>query len=296
MNIFQRIWNSIKVSDNDEFLKAIAKRDEEIKALTLLCEGKELSKDELKKEIDSLMKENGELFIKIPKELDIDIFCKATYKEIPNIVYKNKMKFNGVYYSVYLNELIIEKAYEVLKLKSQVQKMNDRYAQFKRYGDKIAEITTWTDDKNLDKSGDLYLYPSQIVALKKGDCEDITALTASMDLEIGMCWGFYYPETFKTNPKNSFGHAFNCFVLEGKLYILECTGDESVIEEYTGQDHYTINYIITKNNTYVVDGSVQFGELAGWTTQSRTNYKPSKVASNIKKRTTKKLLSNKLKR
>ena len=276
MNIFQKIKYAIQISDNDQFLKAIEKKDKEIQQL----DGEVDIKD------SALMIANetiSNLQAQLPTIPAIDSWCIVKYTKIPNIAYKDKSKINNKYYSVFINELITPDAYEVLNLKQQCKKESNRYTQIKRYGDKIALLCTWTDDKNLDKSGDMYLTPSQFLALKKGDCEDHAVTFGSMDEEVGLCWGFYYPET-TSKPNNKFGHAFNCFVYEGKLYIVDTVGNECEIEEYTGQGHYTINYIITKNHTYVVDGSVDFGEIAGWTTESRTNNKQSKVANSNKKR------------
>ena len=267
MNIFKRIWTSIQVSDNDEFIKAIEKRDKEIQELNnevfILTSSLTLS-DET---INNLIKTREELYKEItllqPKDTDIDKYCKENFTIIKPIAYKDKMKFNEKKYSVFLHELITPEAYEVKKLFKGITDSNGRYTLFKKYADKVASILTWTDDKNLDKSGDLYLYPSQSIAIKNCDCEDHSYLLSSADEEIAVGYGFYYPEGL-SKPQNKFGHAFNIFIHEGKMYILESTGNSGEIEEYTGTGHYSINYIITRKGYYEINGSIHFGELAGW--------------------------------
>lgn len=72
--------------------------------------------------------------------------------------------------------------------------------------------------------------------------------------EIGGAWGFY----------KGGGHAFNVFVYENRLYVLETTGSRAEILEYEKQSDYVIHYIITRDNTYQLKGGVRFGDIAGW--------------------------------
>jgi len=264
MNWFQQIINKIQKSDNQELVTEINVLNSE---LEVAKHNLRVCKEDCKKEMELLEEEikslSKELFL-TQKETLIDNFCNENFTRITNIAYKDKMKFGGKYYSVSLNELITPNAYEVIKFMKTLGVASNNYDLFKKYADKVSQILTWTSDSNLDTSGDLYLYPAQTLAYKKCDCEDHAFLTASLNEEIGVGYGFYYPETKMVNPNNRFGHAFNVFVYNDKLYVLETTGNTGLIEEYNIEKHYYIHYIVTRDYTYKLDGSIHFGALAGW--------------------------------
>lgn len=263
MNFIKKFWTAIQVSDNDQFLQAIEKRD-------LLVTELNNQIKEFKKSNDGLISDNDRLFQQLKALNDanksiINEFLESKYLVIENFAYKDKQKFMSKYYSVFLNELITPDAFEVEKIKRKLKLTGNTLTDAQIIGDKVAELLTWTDDKNLDTSGDLYLYPAQAVAYKKCDCEDHSFLTASLQpTQFGVAYGFYYPETFKKNKNNKFGHAFNVFSHDNRLFILDTVGNVGVIEEYTGLQHYTINYIVTKDKSFSVDDRTAFGTLAGW--------------------------------
>jgi len=247
MNIFKRLYYKIQVSDNDTFLRAIEFRDNKIKELDAELKSCEASRQEALKDID-------ELIDQLPKESEMDKYCKKRYVEIPLIAYKQKRKIIGKRYTISLHELITPDSWEIAEFKKGIAKVLDKKDQFRLYGDKLSTRLTWTDDKNLDTSGDYYLYPNETLTLINADCEDHTFVMCSLDKDIGGAWGFL----------NSDGHAFNCFIYEDELYILDTVGNQSIIIKYSDQKRYKINYIITKEHAYKIDGSVQFGEIAGW--------------------------------
>ena len=68
---------------------------------------------------------------------------------------------------------------------------------------------------------------------------------------------------FKEEPKgNRYGHAFNVFIYNNYLYILDTVTNSAHIELFKPNSKYTIHYIITEKNTYKVKGGVSFGKIA----------------------------------
>jgi len=70
--------------------------------------------------------------------------------------------------------------------------------------------------------------------------------------KLGVCYGFF----------GSTGHAFNCFVENNELFVLETTGNKANVSKYSEQDKYKIYYIITKKGTYAINKGVHFGKIA----------------------------------
>jgi hypothetical protein len=192
----------------------------------------------------------------IIEDTDLEIFCKKNYVQIPNIAYKNKRSVKSLSYSVFLNEIFTPEAYMIAQLKKGVLlKPEDRFQRWRNLGNVVAKRLTWTDDKNLDKSGDYYLYPSETLVMNKGDCEDHSFVMASaLPEDLGVAYGFW----------NGGGHAFNVGVLNGDLYIIDTVGDEVNIKLLKTQTEYVIHFIITPKLTFQVRGGTQFGEIAGY--------------------------------
>lgn len=247
MNILQKIWYSIQISDNDQFLKVIDSRDKKIQEL-------EKGIIDLELALNTSNEKNDIYETMIPKPSEIDIYCKEYFEEIPKIAYKQKRKILGKRYIVSLHELITPDSWEVKNINPHIKSELDKLEKMQVLGNIVAKKLVWTDDKNLDTSGDYYLYPNETLTNIKADCEDHAFVMCSLDLEIGGCWGFY----------NNVGHAFNCFIYNNELYILDTVGNTVVIMRYKGQDLYKICYIITKEHAYGIDLSASFGELAGW--------------------------------
>lgn len=187
-------------------------------------------------------------------DTELEKYCKKHYKQIQMPAYKQKRNIKNKTYSIALNELITPDSYEVIKLFKKIKVTDNIYQTAKSLGTMTAKTITWTDDKNLSTSGDYYLYPNETIALKKGDCEDHVFVNCSGHSEIGGAWGFY----------GTAGHAFNCFVFQDKLYIMDTVSDTAEIKEYDKQTTYKIHYIITKKYAFEIKSGVRFGELAGW--------------------------------
>lgn len=184
----------------------------------------------------------------------LETYCKENFTRNDDIAYKNKRRVDGLSYAVTMNELIQPRAYEVRNLRGK-----DVYARAAdgvlAIGDVCTERIKWDDDNNLDKSGDYYLAPSETITRKKGDCEDIAFVVASMMSDfIGVAYGFL----------NGGGHAFNVFVSDGRLYFMDCTSRHPITGLVSAQTSYVIHYIVTERFTFLVKSGVRFGDIAGW--------------------------------
>lgn len=176
-------------------------------------------------------------------------------KMIKNKAYENKRQFKNVYYSVFLNELIIPEAYEVEKHNHET---NNAYLKFNE--------VVWTDDATLDKSGDYYQMPNEVLARKKGDCEDMAYTNASINPEqCAVVYGFFHPDD-----KTQFGHAWNVILKDDQLLIYDSTNN---VENQGGlfsttNTKYEPYFIVTKNHTFALKENQEFGILdeAEWIT------------------------------
>ena len=187
---------------------------------------------------------------------EIDLFCQSNYQQIPMLAYKDKRTINGNYISLFLNELITPNAFEVIKFKKGISESNS-LSLAKNVGNKVAQHITWVSDEQTYGFEDYYSYPNEALALKNEDCEGHAFVVASMFPDIfGVAYGF------KEEPKgNKFGHAYNTFIHNNSLYILDTVGNTAYTELYKENSNYTIHYIITENHTYKIKGGVSFGRI-----------------------------------
>lgn len=176
-------------------------------------------------------------------------------KMIKNKAYENKRQFKNVYYSVFLNELITPEAYEVEKHNHDT---NNAYLKFNE--------VVWTDDETLDKSKDYYQMANEVLARKKGDCEDMAYTNASINPEqCAVVYGFFHPDD-----KTQFGHAWNVILKDDQLLIYDSTNN---VENQGGlfsttNTKYEPYFIVTKNHTFALKENQEFGILdeAEWIT------------------------------
>lgn len=220
-------------------------------------------RDELNNTIAGLKRDveiEKSIALGLSEELDdrmseLDSFCELHFIKKNNIAYSQKRKtVLGNDVDILLNELVTPDSFLVQKLFLHSSVVDDIKLRAKSIGDKVARSILWTDDKNLSTSGDYYLYPNETIADKKGDCEDHAFIVMSAFDELGGCWGFY----------KGGGHAFNCFVYDNDLYVLDTVGNRAVIKKYADQSDYDIRFIISRDNTYQVGKPINFGKLAGW--------------------------------
>lgn len=177
---------------------------------------------------------------------------------IPDKIYTQKRKWQNKPIAIRVNDMIVRQ-YEPDKIKKTFSTYQNQLL-VEALGNWSARNLTWTDDKTLDKSGDYYLYPEEIVVSKKGDCEDHSFLNASWNPDIvGVGYGYYTDKTGKR-----FGHAWNLYTDDkGKLRIMDTTGNTNFTSAYPNPLYETY-YIITRNGTYQVKSGVEFGTIAKW--------------------------------
>lgn len=213
--------------------------------------------DKLETEIETLKTKQEPIVIPEPQKTAIEKFCAKNYKSIPVPAYTQKRAFHDKDISVYLNQLIRPEQFEVQNVLRKLSPLPEdvRDAAVK-IGDWAAKTFTWTDDGNLAKSGDYYLYPEESIVYKKVDCEDHAFTVASLHEGIAVAYGFY------DDGRKRFGHAWNVFVYNGTLYHLETTANIAQIWKDSSDHPYTTHYIITRANAYEVKKGVRFGEIA----------------------------------
>lgn len=215
----------------------------------------------LGEEFDELISKNYDLQVTIdlleeeqkPRVLEHYLIEKK-YKVIDKIAYKQKRSFQGKQYSIYLNELITPNAWEVENFRRKLRLKGDLMDDAWIIGNALAKHLTWTDDGNLANTGDYYVMPNETLVHRKVDCEDHAFALTSIDTRFGVAYGFH----------KATGHAFNCFVYNGKLYILDTVDNKAFIKKYDDQSDYKIHFIITRDYTFQLKGGVQFGYLANW--------------------------------
>lgn len=207
---------------------------------------------------ETLINESCFLEYKSNKIPEIDLFLSTKYAETVCPAYTQKRSINGAYYSVLLQQFIQPEQFEVQKLRNKLELTSDVFSNARLIGDWVARNITWTDDKNLAKSGDYYLYPEETIALKKADCEDHAYLVASLDPNIGIAYGFF------EDGDNRYGHAWNVIVEDTNLYNIETTGNTVEITLAETDRRYQCYFIVTKNGFYRLKGGVEFGYVASW--------------------------------
>lgn len=254
---------------DDEYIMSKVKWDDvlNIQITNLKNDNARLSNDNSELRIDNKL--NTATVVNILKEFElhgvgkteVDVYCEHNYDPIKNIAYKNKKSFKGIPYSVFLNELIQPNNFEVQNFKKKVPRHSDTKIDAKRVGNKVASYLTWTSDTNLSTSGDYYVSPSETIVYKDVDCEDHAYLVSSISRTFGVGYGSVQIQ----NGAGPSWHAFNVFIHNGELYILDTVTDSAIIQKYSSPNcNYTIDYVITDRHTYKVEGRVNFGVIAGW--------------------------------
>lgn len=211
-------------------------------------------------DLQELLEEKEEYIKKHGPLSEIDSFCEQKgFEEIKNIAYQNKRSFETSKINVFINEFITFDSWEVENFRRTIAFSDSPIVLAQKVGGRVASFLTWTSDSNLVSSPDFYMYPSEVLVRERGDCEDHAFLVASISKKFGVAYGSYV--NFKGDIE---WHAFNVFLNNGKLYLLDTVSNTAIIDPYEEQTRYVIDYIITKTKTYKVEGRVHFGRLAGW--------------------------------
>lgn len=182
-----------------------------------------------------------------------EAFLDKRYDTTPKFAYKDKMSHKGRKFSMYPQELITPDAYEIDQFRRSLYGANSWREWYEKIGNAVAKKLTWTSDDDVYGRIDHYEYPAEALAIKTVDCEGHAFLVSSIEPGLAVAYGFY------DNGKKRIGHAFNVFVEDDELYVLETTGNKAQIYKYSDQDKYKIHYIFTARKTYVLDDSVKFG-------------------------------------
>lgn len=182
----------------------------------------------------------------------VDKYCMAKGYEINNFVYKDKVIIGSARIPCNLREMITPNSFVVENIRNKLTKIRfkDKILWYTQIMHDVANLIEWSSDGREDN----YYYPAYTLTTGRGDCEDISFAQCSIEPELGTAFGFYIDEN-----KNRVGHAFAVGVVEGELWIFDGTPDVSL--KYEGNKRYTINYIITQKNIYVIDGGVTFGSI-----------------------------------
>lgn len=201
--------------------------------------------DEVRDELEEALEPEEDL------GTELDQYCQSKGYELRQIAYQNKRSILGNPVSVYLHEMIQTNSYELRKFAKTIKDYT-----VKGVGTKVSEYLTWKSDEQFDNK-DYYLYPNETIVLKECDCEDHSYLCSSLMPEtLGVAYGFV-----NRPDSTSFAHAFNVFIKDGDLWLLDTVENYAIIKKVS-RHYYSINYIVTQRGTYVVDGSVNFGMIA----------------------------------
>ena len=233
--------------------------------------------EQLNNIIREMSKENVELIFNYNKQIDIineltnenlmlseqstpvDLFCKSKNYLIDNRAYKDKIIINNISIDCDLREIFTPNSYIVKRFKEKIittymeGAMYTKLNRYKSIMNAVNKAITWTADGRYDN----YFYPNYTLKVGAGDCDDSAFLQMSIEPELAVAFGFVKKE-------NSWeGHAFAVGIIDNTLVVFDAVYNRS--EQYVNEGeefkNYKINYIITKNNVYVVDGTIKFGDL-----------------------------------
>lgn len=236
-----------QVERNLECVSVIHKKESVIEVL-------ETSIDALEMELESLGVIN-----------EVDVFCQGVYADVSNRAYTNKRGDSKFSYDAYINEFIQPDSFEVERFRHRNASLWDdatsKYDKIRSVAQQVNRQVTYTSDMNLHNSVDYYQTPSETLAARKGDCEDFAFLLSSLfPEELGVAYGFY-----STKDGRRIGHAFNVFVWNGELWLVDTSTPLLQLHRYASNKHsYKIHFIITPKHTYVLEMGVEFGRIAGW--------------------------------
>lgn len=251
--LFQKFkYNFCNYAEYDELLNVLRIAVDDLTKIkreqdTLILSQKELiqTKDAIKELQEEQLNEQRKKII-----TPVDLYCIKKGYKINNFVYRDKIIINGVKISCNLREIITPNSYVVEQIRKNIKKPETKILWYERIMNKVNSIVTWTTDGRDDN----YYYPNYTLQTGKGDCDDFAFAQCSIEPELGNAFGFW-----DRGDGKPIGHSFAVGVIEGQLWIFDAVPNKIVTAE--GNPFYSINYIITKNNIYVLDDSVRFGEI-----------------------------------
>jgi hypothetical protein len=208
----------------------------------------------LRKDLIFETEENKRLNIKLEETQDEDdLFFVCNYKSVDNIAYKDKRQKGS---ENFINEFITPNAFKILKFKKKFNNIefHNNLDMAKKVGNEVSKSIKWTSDKETQNVTDHYAYPEETLTTFLDDCEGSAFVLSSLYPKIfKVAFGFY------DNGKDKFGHAFNVFEHNDKLYIVDASGVRVHTELWkSNKSKYEIHLIITQKNTFKL-GNVNFG-------------------------------------
>ena len=266
------IWNKLKYL-NFEDVKGIKQYYESKINLMGVEKVQCLEKNiELKNENIILKDKNSELFqnqeelreeIESIKETiieqncsEIDDYLSKKYKVIPDKIYTDKRSIKGIPLPIRLNDMIQPEVYAVEQYLENFKFNSNGFQNIKLVSNDIASWEYVSDKFEWNKE-DYYLFVSEILALKKADCEKMSYVLASCFPKlVGV---LYCVSTYASD--KPYGHAVPVFLYDNELYIADSWyGDKSFIERLDYAKYmYEGYFIITKRATYFIKNG-EFGK------------------------------------
>ncbi len=151
-----------------------------------------------------------------------------------------------------LREIFTPNSYVVRKVAKSILYSDNDNLWYQRIMKKVNSIITWTTDERYDN----YYYPNYTLTIGKGDCDDFAFAQMSIEPRLGVAFGYY-----KDGEGKRIGHAFSVGIVDGILYIFDGTSNIIMRYVHDKDKEYYIHYIITKNEVYALDESVDFGDI-----------------------------------
>lgn len=182
----------------------------------------------------------------------VDLWCIKNKKKPVRRVYKDKIIINGVKIPCDLREMITPNSYIVKKARESIRKTTDKKEWYSRVMRKVHSMVTWTSDGRFDN----YYYPCYTLTTGYGDCDDFSFAQDSIETEMGNAFGYY-----RKRSGQRIGHSFSIGIIDGVLWVFDSVGNITMKYNHNKESKFYIHYIITKNQVYQLDGSVEFGKI-----------------------------------
>ena len=254
---FQTIFKDWKrkFCDVSSYEEQVEKSKKEIEYLNISINIKTEIISTLRQELNDLREKHKELQKNLlDKDLSsIDLWCQKQGYRIQEFAYRDKIFIKDTAIPCDLRELITPNSYVVRQarksLKTYPDNVYENYLEVMRF---VHRTVTWTDDGRQDN----YFYPNYTLTVGKADCEDMAFAQASINPDLGVAFGFW-----QRGANDRIGHAFAVGVIDSDLIVFDSVPNQTHKYIHKQDNKYYIHYIVTNNAVYVLDGSVDFGEI-----------------------------------
>ena len=178
---------------------------------------------------------------------EIDDYLVFKHKLVKDEIYTDKREIKGKSIPIRINDMIQPDVYAIESFMSKFRLNGDVLKNIKLVANNIASWQ-WTSDRYNYGKEDQYATVSEILTLKKDDCESMChVLTSCFPKQIGIAYGI---STY--GDIESYGHAWCKFVYKNELYVADCwLGDNALVDKWENVKHLYEPYLIyTKRATY----------------------------------------------